>query len=162
MCLCVSRVPFLVVGGLLIAGERTDTMDSAFFYGRAQVRLTPLSSSSCVHSFQLLFNSYSKTFNKEFLLNPRNINNTCCSLLQIISTAVVLAVSLVLGAVSLMGLSQGDREQRGYEALSRAAGMGPVEELRTPAGLEDPQQQTQMPNSPVGSINSGYCVLSVS
>ncbi|XP_035027822.1 integral membrane protein GPR155 isoform X2 [Hippoglossus stenolepis] len=101
-------VPFLVVGGLLIAGERTDTMDSAFFYGRA----------------------------------------------QIISTAVVLAVSLVLGAVSLMGLSQGDREQRGYEALSRAAGTGPIDELRTPGGLEDPQQQTQLPNSPVGSINS--------
>uniref|UniRef100_A0A8D2ZKT2 DEP domain-containing protein n=1 Tax=Scophthalmus maximus TaxID=52904 RepID=A0A8D2ZKT2_SCOMX len=33
-------VPFLVVGGLLIFGERTDTVDSAFFYGRAQVRNT--------------------------------------------------------------------------------------------------------------------------
>uniref|UniRef100_A0A7N8YJ61 G protein-coupled receptor 155b n=1 Tax=Mastacembelus armatus TaxID=205130 RepID=A0A7N8YJ61_9TELE len=54
-------VPFLVLGGLLTLGERTDTVDSAFFYGRA----------------------------------------------QIISTAVVLAVSLVLGAISLMGLSQG-------------------------------------------------------
>uniref|UniRef100_A0A668A128 G protein-coupled receptor 155 n=1 Tax=Myripristis murdjan TaxID=586833 RepID=A0A668A128_9TELE len=32
-------VPFLIVGGLLMAGERmTDTIDSAFFYGRAQVR----------------------------------------------------------------------------------------------------------------------------
>uniref|UniRef100_G3PDX8 G protein-coupled receptor 155b n=1 Tax=Gasterosteus aculeatus aculeatus TaxID=481459 RepID=G3PDX8_GASAC len=31
-------VPFLVVGALLISGERTDTIDSAFFYGRAQVR----------------------------------------------------------------------------------------------------------------------------
>uniref|UniRef100_A0A8D3CB84 DEP domain-containing protein n=1 Tax=Scophthalmus maximus TaxID=52904 RepID=A0A8D3CB84_SCOMX len=90
-------VPFLVVGGLLIFGERTDTVDSAFFYGRA----------------------------------------------QIVSTAVVLAVSLVLGAISLMGLSQGDREQRGYEALSRAgaAAAGCTnDELRTPAGLEDPSQ----------------------
>lgn len=34
------RVPFLMVGGLLISGERTDTIDSAFFYGRAQVRKT--------------------------------------------------------------------------------------------------------------------------
>uniref|UniRef100_A0A671U4W4 G protein-coupled receptor 155 n=1 Tax=Sparus aurata TaxID=8175 RepID=A0A671U4W4_SPAAU len=34
-------VPFLMVGGLLISGERTDTIDSAFFYGRAQVRKTP-------------------------------------------------------------------------------------------------------------------------
>uniref|UniRef100_A0A668ABH4 G protein-coupled receptor 155 n=1 Tax=Myripristis murdjan TaxID=586833 RepID=A0A668ABH4_9TELE len=36
---CVYVVPFLIVGGLLMAGERmTDTIDSAFFYGRAQVR----------------------------------------------------------------------------------------------------------------------------
>uniref|UniRef100_A0A8C9Z9V6 G protein-coupled receptor 155 n=1 Tax=Sander lucioperca TaxID=283035 RepID=A0A8C9Z9V6_SANLU len=38
---CVHLVPFLMVGGLLILGERTDTIDSAFFYGRAQVRKTP-------------------------------------------------------------------------------------------------------------------------
>ncbi|XP_018549321.1 integral membrane protein GPR155 isoform X1 [Lates calcarifer] len=104
-------IPFLMVGGLLITGERTDTIDSAFFYGRA----------------------------------------------QIISTAVVLAVSLVLGAISLMGLSQGDREQRGYQALSRAAVTGINDELRTPGGLEDPQQpqqQTQMANSPARSISS--------
>lgn len=40
-CTCVCRVPFLMVGGLLVSGERTDTIDSAFFYGRAQVRKTP-------------------------------------------------------------------------------------------------------------------------
>uniref|UniRef100_A0A8C2XLK6 G protein-coupled receptor 155b n=1 Tax=Cyclopterus lumpus TaxID=8103 RepID=A0A8C2XLK6_CYCLU len=33
------QVPFLVVGALLLSGERTDTIDSAFFYGRAQVRV---------------------------------------------------------------------------------------------------------------------------
>uniref|UniRef100_A0AAQ5YM09 G protein-coupled receptor 155b n=1 Tax=Amphiprion ocellaris TaxID=80972 RepID=A0AAQ5YM09_AMPOC len=33
-------VPFLMVGGLLISGERTETIDSAFFYGRAQVETT--------------------------------------------------------------------------------------------------------------------------
>uniref|UniRef100_A0A8C2XIB0 G protein-coupled receptor 155b n=1 Tax=Cyclopterus lumpus TaxID=8103 RepID=A0A8C2XIB0_CYCLU len=112
-------VPFLVVGALLLSGERTDTIDSAFFYGRAQVR--------------------------------------------IISTAVVLAVSLLLGAVSLMGLSQAGREESGYEALNRAALMGIGDELRTPGGLEEPQQQQQqqqqqepqMANSPAGSINSG-------
>nr|XP_043902122.1 integral membrane protein GPR155 isoform X1 [Solea senegalensis] len=105
-------VPFLVVGGLLISGERTDTMDSAFFYGRA----------------------------------------------QIISTAVVLAVSLGLGAVSLMGLSQGDREQSGYQALSRAAVTGIADEMRPPGGMEDPHppppQQAEMANSPLCSINS--------
>lgn len=41
VCVCLCRVPFLMVGGLLISGERTDTIDSAFFYGRAQVRKTP-------------------------------------------------------------------------------------------------------------------------
>ncbi|XP_070833756.1 lysosomal cholesterol signaling protein isoform X2 [Chaetodon trifascialis] len=105
-------VPFLMVGGLLISGERTDTIDSAFFYGRA----------------------------------------------QIICTAVVLAVSLLLGAISLMGLSQGDREQRGYQALSRAAVTGINDEPRAPGGQEDPQQQQQQPpqmvNSPACSINS--------
>uniref|UniRef100_H3CD17 G protein-coupled receptor 155b n=1 Tax=Tetraodon nigroviridis TaxID=99883 RepID=H3CD17_TETNG len=100
-------VPFLMVGGLLLSGERTDNIDSAFFYGRA----------------------------------------------QIIVTTVVLAVSLVLCAVSLMGLSQGDREQRGYEALSRAALSGFNDGLRTPGGLEEPQQQPEISPSACG-INS--------
>ncbi|XP_029962139.1 integral membrane protein GPR155 [Salarias fasciatus] len=106
-------VPFLMVGGLLISGERTDTMDSAFFYGR----------------------------------------------MQIISSAAVLAVSLLLGAVSLMGLSQGEADQSGYQALSRAAVTGLGDEPRPPAGLEEPQQQqADMADlaalSPSGSINS--------
>ncbi|KAM4607587.1 lysosomal cholesterol signaling protein isoform 2-T2 [Polymixia lowei] len=91
-------VPFLMVGGLLVAGDRmNDSIDSAFFYGRA----------------------------------------------QIISTAVVLAVSLLLGAISLMGLSQGGREQRDYQALDRASVTGITEDPRTPGGLEDQQQQQQ-------------------
>uniref|UniRef100_A0A8C9Z9U9 G protein-coupled receptor 155 n=1 Tax=Sander lucioperca TaxID=283035 RepID=A0A8C9Z9U9_SANLU len=81
----------------------------------------------------------------------------CSLFLQIISTAVVLAVSLVLGAISLMGLSQGDREQSGYQALNRAAVTGISDELRAPHGLEDSQQpsQPQMAHSPADSINSG-------
>lgn len=35
--LCFCRIPFLMVGILLVLGERTNTIDSAFFYGRAQV-----------------------------------------------------------------------------------------------------------------------------
>ncbi|KAI9519627.1 hypothetical protein NQZ68_026832 [Dissostichus eleginoides] len=106
-------VPFLMVGGLLLFGERTDSIDSAFFYGRA----------------------------------------------QIISSTVVLAVSLLLGAISLMGLSQGEREQRGYEALNRAAVTGLSEEPRTNGALEDPQQQQQQQQqetitSPAYSSNS--------
>ncbi|KAM3863270.1 lysosomal cholesterol signaling protein [Diretmus argenteus] len=100
-------VPFLIVGCLLVAGERmTDTIDSAFFYGRA----------------------------------------------QIISTAVVVAVSLVLGAISLMGLSQGGREERDYQALDRASVTGISEELRTPGGSEE--QQQQIGSSSDSAINS--------
>ncbi|XP_028325232.1 integral membrane protein GPR155 [Gouania willdenowi] len=106
-------VPFLVVGGLLILGERTESMDSAFFYGNA----------------------------------------------QIISTAVVLAASLLLGAVSLMGLSQREEDQSGYQSLTRAPMTGP-EELRTPSGLEDPQQPAEVENSPSCSINSDLHGLS--
>lgn len=75
-------------------------------------------------------------------------------LLQIITSAVVLAVSLVLGAISLMGLSQGDREQGGYEALSRAAVTGLTDELPPPAGLED-SQQLQIGTSSACSTDSG-------
>lgn len=70
---------------------------------------------------------------------------------------MVLAVSLVLGAISLMGLSQGDREQSGYQALNRAALLGISDEMRPPVGMEDTQQQqpSQTANSPAASINSG-------
>uniref|UniRef100_A0A3B4A4G4 DEP domain-containing protein n=1 Tax=Periophthalmus magnuspinnatus TaxID=409849 RepID=A0A3B4A4G4_9GOBI len=72
--------------------------------------------------------------------------------------AVVLAVSLLLGALSLMGLSQGSREQSGYEALGRAAVTGLTDDLQPPGGVEE-QQQQQPPlliSSPsTFSINSG-------
>lgn len=72
---------------------------------------------------------------------------------------MVLAVSLVLGAISLMGLSQGDREQRGYEALSRAAVTGINDEPGPSAGQEDSQQQQQMGTLSASSINSGSLSL---
>ncbi|XP_067116472.1 lysosomal cholesterol signaling protein isoform X3 [Osmerus mordax] len=86
-------VPLLIVGGLLLAGERRpDTIDSAFFYGRA----------------------------------------------QIISTAVVVAVSILLGGFSLMGLSQGAQgEPQDYQALDRASILGTTEDLRPQAEAED-------------------------
>ncbi|CAL8298538.1 unnamed protein product [Merluccius merluccius] len=105
-------VPFLVVGALLLMGERMDdTIDSAFYYGEA----------------------------------------------QIIGTAVVLAVSLTLGTLSLMGLSQGAREQRSYQALDRASVTGFPEDVRAPAGLEDHEQQRQQHTENLldDSINSG-------
>lgn len=70
---------------------------------------------------------------------------------------MVLAVSLVLCAVSLMGLSQGDREQRGYEALSRAALSGFNDGFRSPGGLEEPQQEPEISSSAC-AINSGSCL----
>ncbi|KAK7901350.1 hypothetical protein WMY93_018119 [Mugilogobius chulae] len=98
MILGWGEVPFVMVGCLLLVGERTDSIDSAFFYGKS----------------------------------------------QIICSAVILAVSLVLGALSLMGLSQGSREQSGYEALSRAAVTGLTDDLQPSGGVEE-QQQQQLP-----------------
>lgn len=44
-----------MVGGLLIFGDRTDTIDSAFFYGRAQVGKTPAENLNYILFFTLLF-----------------------------------------------------------------------------------------------------------
>ncbi|KAJ8352049.1 hypothetical protein SKAU_G00235250 [Synaphobranchus kaupii] len=77
-------VPALVVGILLIAGEKTsDNIDSAFFYGRHQV----------------------------------------------ISTAVVLTCSILLGGCSLMGLSRGAQDSS-YQALGQGSFSGTREDLR--------------------------------
>ncbi|XP_077350975.1 lysosomal cholesterol signaling protein-like [Festucalex cinctus] len=109
-------VPFFMVGGLLLVGQRTDSIDSAFFYGKA----------------------------------------------QIISTAAVLSVSLALAAVSLLGLSQGDREQRGYHVLSRAALPSSSEEqARPPAGVEDPlhHQQHQQQQEQSAELSPSVCSI---
>ncbi|XP_046886308.1 integral membrane protein GPR155-like isoform X1 [Hypomesus transpacificus] len=98
-------VPLLIVGGLLLAGERrADTIDSAFFYGRA----------------------------------------------QIISTAVVVAVSILLGGFSLMGLSQGAQgEPQDYQALDRASVLGTTEDLRPQAEAEDEAPLGLSPDSDI-------------
>ncbi|XP_036837881.1 integral membrane protein GPR155 isoform X3 [Oncorhynchus mykiss] len=85
-------IPFLILGGLLLAGERMpDTIDSAFFYGRA----------------------------------------------QIISTAVVVSCSILVGGFSLMGLSQGTKENQNYQVLERASNTGTIEDMRPPGHQED-------------------------
>lgn len=53
-----------------------------------------------------------------------------------------------------MGLSQGDQEQRGYEALSRAAVTGLTDELPPLTGLEE-SQQLQVGPSSACSTDSG-------
>lgn len=102
-------VPFLMVGGLLLVGERRpDTIDSAFFYGR----------------------------------------------LQMISTAIVVAVSILLGGFSLMGMSQGAQgEPQDYQALDRASILGTTEDLRTQA---DPEDQAPLDLSPDSNISREF------
>ncbi|XP_061141515.1 lysosomal cholesterol signaling protein [Syngnathus typhle] len=108
-------VPFFMVGGLLLVGQRTDSIDSAFFYGQA----------------------------------------------QIISTAAVLSISLALAAISLMGLGQGHSEQRGYHVLSRTAlPTSSEEQLRTPAGSDDPlPQQQQQQQEQSGDLSPSVCSI---
>ncbi|XP_045555477.1 integral membrane protein GPR155 isoform X2 [Salmo salar] len=104
-------IPFLILGGLLLAGERMpDTIDSAFFYGRA----------------------------------------------QIISTAVVVSCSILVGGFSLMGLSQGTKENQNYQALERASNTGTIEDLRPPGHQED-QTPPLEPSAPETSNNSDCC-----
>ncbi|XP_064817098.1 lysosomal cholesterol signaling protein-like, partial [Oncorhynchus masou masou] len=104
-------IPFLILGGLLLAGERRpDTIDSAFLYGRA----------------------------------------------QIISTAVVVSCSILVGGFSLMGLSQGTKENQNYQALERASNTGTIEDLRPPGHQED-QTHSLEPSAPETSNNSDCC-----
>ncbi|XP_070968861.1 lysosomal cholesterol signaling protein-like [Oncorhynchus clarkii lewisi] len=100
-------IPFLILGGLLLAGERMpDTIDSAFFYGRA----------------------------------------------QIISTAVVVSCSILVGGFSLMGLSQGTKENQNYQVLERASNTGTIEDLRPPGHQEDQNCQALERASNTGTI----------
>uniref|UniRef100_A0A8C7J878 G protein-coupled receptor 155 n=1 Tax=Oncorhynchus kisutch TaxID=8019 RepID=A0A8C7J878_ONCKI len=92
---------------LLLAGERMpDTVDSAFFYGRA----------------------------------------------QIISTAVVVSCSILVGGFSLMGLSQGTKENQNYQVLERASNTGTIEDLRPPGHQEDQNYQSLERASNTGTI----------
>ncbi|XP_042174901.1 integral membrane protein GPR155-like isoform X2 [Oncorhynchus tshawytscha] len=100
-------IPFLILGGLLLAGERMpDTVDSAFFYGRA----------------------------------------------QIISTAVVVSCSILVGGFSLMGLSQGTKENQNYQVLERASNTGTMEDLRPPGHQEDQNYQALERASNTGTM----------
>ncbi|XP_061092591.1 lysosomal cholesterol signaling protein isoform X4 [Conger conger] len=101
-------VPVLVVGVLLIAGEKTpDNIDSAFFYGRSQV----------------------------------------------ISTAVVLASSILLGGCSLTGLSRGIQESN-YQALDQGLVSGTREDLRPQNSSEN---QVTSECAAVGSNDPPEC-----
>ncbi|XP_052365169.1 integral membrane protein GPR155-like [Oncorhynchus keta] len=100
-------IPFLILGGLLLAGERMpDTIDSAFLYGRA----------------------------------------------QIISTAVVVSCSILVGGFSLMGLSQGTKENQNYQALETASNTGTIEDLRPPGHQENQNYQALETASNTGTI----------
>ncbi|XP_059416747.1 integral membrane protein GPR155 [Carassius carassius] len=80
-------VPFLIVGGLLMVGQRmSDNLNSAFFYGKG----------------------------------------------QIVCTVVVLGCSIMLGGLSLMGLSRGAQEEQNYQALDQNSMTGTTEDERQP------------------------------
>eukprot|EP00063_Salmo_salar_P065742 XP_014040577.1 PREDICTED: integral membrane protein GPR155-like isoform X1 [Salmo salar] len=75
---------------------------------------------------------------------------------QIISTAVVVSCSILVGGFSLMGLSQGTKENQNYQALERASNTGTIEDLRPPGHQED-QTPPLEPSAPETSNNSDCC-----
>ncbi|XP_017559181.1 integral membrane protein GPR155 [Pygocentrus nattereri] len=102
-------VPFLIVGLLLVVGEReSKTTDSAFFYGKW----------------------------------------------QIVSSLGVLSCGILLGGVSLMGLSQSTQEEQSYQALEQSSMSGTTEDLRDPPQPEN-QNSSERATSH-GSLNRDH------
>ncbi|KAK2857454.1 hypothetical protein Q7C36_005373 [Tachysurus vachellii] len=56
---------------------------------------------------------------------------------QIISSAVVLSCSILLGGVSLMGLSQGSQEEQNYQILEQSSMSGTTDDIRSQTRPED-------------------------
>uniref|UniRef100_A0A8C7MW63 G protein-coupled receptor 155 n=1 Tax=Oncorhynchus kisutch TaxID=8019 RepID=A0A8C7MW63_ONCKI len=71
---------------------------------------------------------------------------------QIISTAVVVSCSILVGGFSLMGLSQGTKENQNYQVLERASNTGTIEDLRPPGHQEDQNYQSLERASNTGTI----------
>uniref|UniRef100_A0A8C1RBN9 G protein-coupled receptor 155b n=2 Tax=Cyprinus carpio TaxID=7962 RepID=A0A8C1RBN9_CYPCA len=102
-------VPFLIVGGLLMLGQRmSDNLDSAFFYGKG----------------------------------------------QIVCTVVVLCCSIMLGGLSLMGLSRGAQEEQNYQALDQNSMTGTTEDVRQP---QTENQHSSELEQTYSSLNTGNC-----
>uniref|UniRef100_A0A8C2BIE2 G protein-coupled receptor 155b n=1 Tax=Cyprinus carpio TaxID=7962 RepID=A0A8C2BIE2_CYPCA len=102
-------VPFLIVGGLLMLGQRmSDNLDSAFFYGKG----------------------------------------------QIVCTVVVLGCSIMLGGLSLMGLSRGAQEEQNYQALDQNSMTGTTEDVRQP---QTENQHSSELEQTYSSLNTGNC-----
>lgn len=87
---CCHRIPATITATLLLSDQkRTDMIDPFFFYGKSQV-----------------------TFERNYGWSPfttvqRSIVWCLCLLFQIICTAVVVALSILLGGSSLVCLSRG-------------------------------------------------------
>ncbi|XP_027015751.1 integral membrane protein GPR155 isoform X2 [Tachysurus fulvidraco] len=56
---------------------------------------------------------------------------------QIISSAVVLSCSILLGGLSLMGLSQGSQEEQNYQILEQSSMSGTIDDIRSQTRPED-------------------------
>uniref|UniRef100_A0A672NWQ4 G protein-coupled receptor 155 n=1 Tax=Sinocyclocheilus grahami TaxID=75366 RepID=A0A672NWQ4_SINGR len=104
-------VPFLIVGGLLMVGQRmSDNLDAAFFYGKG----------------------------------------------QIVCTLVVLGCSIMLGGLSLMGLSRGAQEEQNYQALDQNSMTGTSEDVRQP---QTENQHSSELEQTYSSLNTGNCIF---
>uniref|UniRef100_A0A671TBX8 Integral membrane protein GPR155-like n=1 Tax=Sinocyclocheilus anshuiensis TaxID=1608454 RepID=A0A671TBX8_9TELE len=103
--------PFLIVGGLLMVGQRmSDNLDSAFFYGKG----------------------------------------------QIVCTVVVLGCSIMLGGLSLMGLSRGAQEEQNYQALDQNSVTGTSEDVRQ---AQTENQHSSELEQTYSSLNTGNCIF---
>ncbi|KAI4880285.1 hypothetical protein NFI96_030722, partial [Prochilodus magdalenae] len=78
---------------------------------------------------------------------------------QMVSSLGVLSCSILLGGVSLMGLSQGSHEEQSYQALEQSSMTGTTEDARD---LPQPENQTSAESATShGSLNRGVYVVSV-
>lgn len=72
---------------------------------------------------------------------------------QIISSVVVSSCSILLGGVSLMGLSHGSQEEQNYQVLEQNSMSGTTEDVRIPARPKDHGSAEFMPSH--SSTNRG-------
>lgn len=151
---CHLRIPFLIVGGLLMMGQRmSDNLDSAFFYGKGQVGW----------DFWLCLYKTSQMHVKITLCLPINLFLPPTPLsfslsLQIVCTVVVLGCSILLGGLSLMSLSRGAQEEQNYQALDQNSMTGTTEDVRQP---QTENQHSSELEQTYSSLNTGKCIVLV-
>ncbi|XP_072539705.1 lysosomal cholesterol signaling protein isoform X3 [Salminus brasiliensis] len=79
---------------------------------------------------------------------------------QIVSSLAVLSSSIVLGGVSLLGLSQGSQEEQSYQALEQSSMSSTTEDVRSP--LQPENQNSAERATSHGSLNRGAALCEAS